>query len=142
MKSQDLFVLDASVIYKWFIDEIYKSQALKIREKIALSEGNIVIPDLLIYEISNALRYNTNYLNEDIKTAVRSLYDMEIDIVAPIPEVNDIAIDIARSKDIIVYDAYYIALAKEIGYKFITADKKLYNKIKDLRFVIFLGNMR
>ena len=141
MKGEDLFVLDASVIYKWFIDEIYKSQALKIRHKVALSENDFVIPDLLIYELSNALRYNTNYSDKDIKIAIRSLYDMEIDIIAPIPDVTDIAIDIARSKDITLYDAYYIALAKEIGYNFITADKKLFNKVEGLGFIIFLGDV-
>lgn len=140
MKIQELLVLDASVIYKWFIDEIYKDKALKLRAKISSSESSCVIPDLLIYEFSNALRYNTDYSNEDIKSAIRSLYDMEIDIVAPIPDIHDTAVDIARAKNITIYDAYYVALAKEIGYIFITADKKLYKNVKSMNFVRFLGN--
>lgn len=128
-------VLDTSIIYKWFIDEEYSKPALEIRELVASSKYSIVIPDLLIYELSNALRYNTDYSNEEIKEAIRSLYDMEIDIVAPVIEILESSIDIARASDITIYDAYYISLAEEIGYHFITADRKLFDKVSSLDFI-------
>lgn len=140
MKETETLALDASVVYKWFIKEADRDKALNIRSNIARGIGSYVIPDLLIYEVSNALRYNTNYSNEDIKIAIRTIYDMEIEIVAPVPEIHDIAVEIARLKDITIYDAYYIALAQEIGYNFVTADKRLMDKVKDLEFVIFLGD--
>jgi len=134
-------VLDASIVYKWFIDEKLSKQALEIRDLIASSKYSIVVPDLLIYELSNALRYNTDYSNEEIKEAIRSLYDMEIDIVAPVIEILESSIDIARSFDITIYDAYYISLTEEIGYHFITADKKLFSKVSSLDFILFLGDV-
>ena len=38
-----------------------------------------------------------------------------------------------------IYDAFYAALANEIGFKFVTADNKLYQKIKDLDFVRYIS---
>ena len=134
-------IIDASVVYKWFVGENYQKEALILREAIFESRSDYAIPDLLIYELSNALRYNTNYSGKDIKKAIHSLYDMGITIVAPLPTIHDGAVDIALNKKLTIYDAYYIALAKKMDYFFITADKKLYNKIKDLRFVILLANI-
>ncbi len=133
-------VLDTSIIYKWFIEEEYSNQALEIRNLVASSKYSVLIPDLLIYELSNELRYNTDYSNDEIKKAIRSLYDMEIDIVAPVIEILESAIDIAREYDITIYDAYYLSLTKEIGYHFITADKRLVDKVSSLDFVLFLEN--
>ncbi len=41
-------------------------------------------------------------------------------------------------RKITAYDAAYVVLARNFNCKFITADKKLYKKVKDLGFVKLL----
>lgn len=43
--------------------------------------------------------------------------------------------------EITAYDATYVALAEEIDFDYITADKKLYEKIEELEYVHFLRSL-
>jgi len=61
-----MFVLDSSVIIKWFNQEQFTKDALSFREQLLNGETKIVVPDLLIYELSNALRYNPNFAENDV----------------------------------------------------------------------------
>lgn len=47
---------------------------------------------------------------------------------------------LAESYNISIYDATFIALAQEFNCDFITADEKLGNKVKNLKFVKLLKN--
>jgi len=94
----------------------------------------IVVPDLLLYEISNALRYNNEFSVSDISKAVDSIIDIGITITVPERNLLDKAVVMARKENITVYDAVYIALASEINAKFITADEKL-KHIKGVTFI-------
>lgn len=136
--ARKTLVLDASVIIKWFTQEEKREQAINLRENYINGEIEIVVPDLLLYEISNALRFNSNFQEEDIKEAIQSLFDMEISIIVPVPEILQKTINIAYSKEITIYDALYIALAQIIDFDFITADEKLYEKLKDNKNVYLL----
>jgi predicted nucleic acid-binding protein len=51
------------------------------------------------------------------------------------------AIEIARTYDIAVYDAVFIALAESLGAILVTADERLAQRLNDLAYVRFLGNM-
>jgi len=48
------------------------------------------------------------------------------------------AVTMGFTYGITVYDAVYVALAEELSYDFLTADKKLFNNTKNLDFVRFL----
>jgi len=56
-------ILDASVVLKWFVNEADSGQALKLREDFYAGKREIVVPDLLFFEIANALRYNPTFSN-------------------------------------------------------------------------------
>jgi predicted nucleic acid-binding protein len=134
-----LLVLDASVILKWFLEEEYSDVALKIRENFYREIYRIIEPDFLLYEFVNVLRYNPVYTEEDVIKAVNSLIEADMDIVLPTIELLEVAVNIAKRYDITVYDAIYIALAKLISGTYVTADKKLYEKVKELKFVKFIS---
>jgi predicted nucleic acid-binding protein len=53
-----------------------------------------------------------------------------------------IVVNTVKKYDITVYDAVFIPLAKLIGAIFVTADKKLYEKIKELKFVKFITEFK
>ncbi|PIU57676.1 MAG: hypothetical protein COS88_00445 [Chloroflexi bacterium CG07_land_8_20_14_0_80_51_10] len=130
-----MFVLDASVIVKWFSEEEYTAKALDIRGKFMAGECKLAVPDLVLYELANSLRYNPNFDEADVEQAVTSLFDMDIDIIAPISGLITEAIKLAFRHDITIYDALYIALARDLGYTFLTGDMKLHRKVKQLDFV-------
>jgi predicted nucleic acid-binding protein len=133
-----MIILDASVVIKWFSEEEYTEKALELRERIRHGEEQVIVPDFLLYELSNALKHNPHFDVQDVCDALTSLFDMNIDIVTPLPEIIESAIELAFEHAITVYDAFYVALAKETGLSFITADKKLYERVRDLEFVKFI----
>jgi predicted nucleic acid-binding protein len=136
-----MIILDASVVVKWFSEEEYTEKALEIRERIRRGEERVIVPDLLLYELANALNYNPNFNVIDVSDALKSIFDMDLDIVTPLPEIINLAITIAFEYTITVYDAFYIALAKDLRFSFITADARLCERVKDLDFVKFLGDL-
>jgi len=131
-------VLDASIVVKWFSDEKATDSAVKVRDDHIAGRLTVVSPDLMIYEVSNALRYSPALDAKDVEDATNSILDLQLDIVPPNEEMLRRAIIHAFKQGITVYDACYLALAEFMGIEFITADEKLYEKIKDLSFVKLL----
>ncbi|HYN44823.1 MAG TPA: type II toxin-antitoxin system VapC family toxin [Candidatus Limnocylindrales bacterium] len=136
-----MYVLDASVVIKWFSEEEYTDKAVKLRSDFFRRELELAVPDLLLYEVSNALRYNPDFDENDVVEAVDSLFGIEISIIVPTQQVIKTAINLAFSHKITIYDAFYIALAKDIEFTLITADYKLYQKTKDLGFVKYIDEI-
>lgn len=51
-------------------------------------------------------------------------------------------VDLSKKYDITVYDAVFVSLAKLVDAIYVTADEKLYDKIKELNFVKFITDMK
>ena len=132
-------LLDSSVVLKWFRkDEIWREAALKLREAYLAGHMVIFVPDLLIYEIANVLRYKPDLTQLQVQEALTSLYDMKISIVEISQGVIMEAIQLAYFHAITVYDATFIAMAKYLKVPFITADDKL---IQDLSKIPYLHHI-
>jgi len=135
------YVIDASVILKWFsrAGESDLDKSIRLREDYRLRNIDLYAPELLIYEIANVLRYK-KILNEDtIHRAIQSIYDM--DILLPVnPGAMNHAVTLARQFHITVYDSTYLSFAQSAGCHLITADKKLYQKIEALPGVVFMSD--
>jgi len=135
-----MLVLDASVVAKWFKYEEGREKALEIRDNFISDQEQITFPDLLVLELANLLRFSRIYNQTDIIKAIESIENMDIDIVVPTFEVIKDSVRIAVENDLTVYDAVYISLAESLGCDFITADEKLHQKVKKLKFVKLLKN--
>jgi predicted nucleic acid-binding protein len=137
------FVLDTSVILKWFSDfeEADLDQALLLRQ--AFLEGKVlfVVPDLLFYELANALRHNPNFSKGDVEEAVHSVYEMGLEAKGAEESVMAEAISLAFKYDLAVYDAYFLALSKNEGKPFITADYRFVERLKGFREIIKLRDI-
>ena len=136
-----MIILDASVVVKWFSEEEYTEKALAIRERIRMGEERVIVPDLLLYELANALKYNPSFDANDVSDALTSIFDMDLEIVTPIPEIINLAVALAFDYNITVYDAFYIALAKDLELTFITADRRLCERVRGLDYVEYIGEM-
>jgi len=91
-------VLDASVVLKWFVSEKDSDKAEMLRSEYYLGQRDIVVPDLIIYEISNALNYHPDFKPLEIKAAIQTLFDIGIEIVTPTQMLMSKAVDIASEK--------------------------------------------
>lgn len=134
-------VVDTSVLIKWFSDEQQTSRALELREGHVRAAIRIVCPDLALYEIANALRYNKKLSSLDIAQATDSLFSIGISILVPTQQVLREAVTHALRYNITVYDAYFLALTKELGTEYVTADEKLFRSTKGESFVRLLGDL-
>jgi predicted nucleic acid-binding protein len=129
------FVLDTSVVLKWFsaFGESDLSQALRLREEMLEGTVVFVVPDLLFYEMANALRYNPNLSPKDVNEALDSILDVGFEVRRVDKKTMQDAINIAFKYNITIYDAYFIALARVEGKPLITADYKLTDRVKGLK---------
>jgi predicted nucleic acid-binding protein len=129
MERGSMSVLDASVVLKWFVNEADSGLALKLREEFYAGEREIVAPDLLLFEIANALRYNPSFSTKEIQEALDTLFGIGIGIITPTFSLLSKTVELAEKFDLTCYDASYLALAEDLGFEFITADERFYRKV-------------
>ncbi len=120
-----LFVVDASVVLKWFLvdDEDDTAKALKLRDLFIAGEVELTAPELILHETANVLRYKAGSDADLVARAIDSLWQM--DLISQIgAEESRMAVTLAFDLVTTVYDALYLALAESLGAQLITADKK------------------
>lgn len=132
-------VLDASVIIKWFAKdkEVDYDKAKQILNLFQKGDLSLIVPDLLLYELGNALLKSKYFQLIDFSSALKDLYAIEIEVISISQALLCQAYKIAFNYDLTVYDATYIALAKFTNCPLITANPKCFTKIKE-DFVINL----
>jgi len=131
-------VVDASVALKWFVDEPDSALALSVRDAHIAGQSPIVVPDLLIYEVANALIHNSRFPEHDIQRALDTLYGLQLELVMPTAELAQAAVRLASRHGLTFYDALYIGLAQELDLELITADRRLQHRVSHLPFVRLL----
>lgn len=122
-------------IAKWFVKEEDSSQAMVFQEGHTSGKEEVAVPDLLFYEVANVLRYKKNVAVAVTEDALEILYDMELAVFSHTMIIKE-AFHFARFYDTSIYDAAYAVLADLFGWRFITADKRLYQKLKTLPKVV------
>ena len=128
-------VIDASVVVKWYNKEDFSPQADFLKEGHISGRLTLVAPHLLVFEVSNALRFNPDFEVQDVVEAVDSLLDMQIDLHPSQKEWMEKSIELAFKIGITLYDSVYIGLADVLGTTVITADEQLIKKTKHPRLV-------
>ncbi|MBI5574149.1 MAG: type II toxin-antitoxin system VapC family toxin [Elusimicrobia bacterium] len=136
-----IYVLDTSVILKWFLEEPGTNEAVSFKSRYETGEIDIVEPDLLIYELANVLRYKKCFPETAIKAAVKSLYDLRIKFFTPTFSLMENAVHISLKTNLSVYDCIYSSLAMKLSSPLITADRKLYLHTKPYTSVKILSEL-
>ena len=137
------YILDTSVVIKWFseFDEDDLDKALNLRHEILTGKCSITVPDLLFYELSNALRYNIRFLSQDIKDALKSVIDMGFVVAGVEVHVMELAIDIAFKNNVTIYDSCFLALSQTEKMPLITSDYKFVDRMKGFENIIRLHEL-
>jgi predicted nucleic acid-binding protein len=122
------YVLDASVVIKWFVPEAHSESALKLKEV----DGRFHAPAFLTLEIGNVLakkRRRNELTVAEVEGVWRAFRQ------APIRRHPDdtlvlAAFDLAQQTRTALYDNLYLALAVKLNIPFVTADRKFYQALE------------
>ena len=139
--EKETLVLDASVIVKWFCEEEYTDIALRLRDRFFVGELTIVVPELMFYEVSNAMRYNGVLSISEKLGVIDDLFSIGFDVVTASEEILSGAMNSALETNTTIYDNIYLAVGRSKRCRLITADKVFQDKI-NTNDVLFIGELR
>ena len=134
-------VIDVCVFAKIFIQEPDREQAIALLKAVADKNIPIVVPQLFFYEIMSVAKYG----NIDVSHVLQVLETYQKTNLKLIePDLNMLKTAIAitdkghpKSGYPSFYDAIYHAMALCLDCMFITADKRYYEKTKQLEKILF-----
>lgn len=113
------------------MDEEGSEEALRIRRRYVEGEAEIVAPELIMFEVLNALRFKGLFTAQEVKCISESLDAYAFDLRPLRGQYAAHALDAAYENDLTLYDASYISLASLEGAKMYTADRKLIVKLHE-----------
>jgi len=126
-----MIVLDSSIALKWiFADEEGAEHAVRVRDEHVSAKNEIAVPSLFFYEIANVLATKVRLSPEEALEAFELISAFEFNV----HELDSLeyleAMALAMKRKISVYDASYHVLASRLGCRFLTADRKFWEKVK------------
>lgn len=145
MSSPQSMVVDASVAVKWHLtDEDDVDAAALLLTRFGERDVDLVAPDQIRYEVPNAIAVATVGRSPRI-TAEQGTEAIDEFLRLSLPTVADNEL-IAEAYALVhqygcaFYDALYLALAERLAISFITADRRLYERVRHLPYVIWIGD--
>jgi len=124
-----VFVVDASLVVKWFVPEVHRVAARKWLD----ASHDYLAPDLIFPEVGNALwkKVRKGEVSvEEAQSLVSDLAGVGVEAVSMRALVSD-AHTLAVRTGITVYDATYLTLAVRLETQVITGDDRLARKLAD-----------
>lgn len=134
-----MVIVDASVVYKWYSLEKNSDQARTILQNHVDNQEIICAPELILYELTNAWVTKTSLNLNQIKRNFKNFKNVNITIEYLSYAIINKALGLAKKYKITIYDASYVALAKQKKCLFLTDDQRLIEKV-NLPFVKLLKN--
>jgi predicted nucleic acid-binding protein len=130
MAGEEVVVADASVVAKWFVEEEHTGDALRLRDDYADRIVDIASPDLMPYEVLNALRYNPVFGESQLKEAARALEKFGLWLLPLDGVLAESCVENSLRYGISIYDSAYLSLGIVRDIPVYTADKRLIEKVK------------
>lgn len=138
-------VIDASVVLKWYLsDEDDGERALEILDGHASDRLSLHAPALLEFEVANCLataKRRGRVDTDDALKAMEGFIGLGIGLY-PLSPLFPKVLDYSDRYKISAYDAAYVALADDLKTYVVTADKRLFNSIRKLKLVKWIGDFR
>lgn len=116
------FVLDASVVLKWFgTEERGSTAARELRDDYQAGRLFVVAPSLLFLELLNIAGRRWNWSDDALRELAAALNELGFDI----GDASLLAVASWVIRGLTVYDASYVALAEERGLVLVTDDERI-----------------
>jgi len=122
-------VLDASVAAKWLLIEVDSDKAEALFRAWTAKRIGLLAPEILPAEVASTLwkRVMRGFLpSAEALRLHREFSDLAIPL-HPVGELVGAALQLALQFRHSVYEGLYLALARETGADFVTADERLFN---------------
>ena len=126
------WVLDTSVVAKWFLPERGSNKAAAYLEQFGKQAARVAVPTSLAYELANVLwvrrrdeleRGEAEEMWEDFAALPLSFTDWA--------ELLPGALALGYEHEVSPYDAVFVVLAENLGCDFITADRKTWKRLRE-----------
>lgn len=141
----EVIVVDASVAAKWHLpDEEHTDRARMLLRRFAQGRTELVAPNYIRYEVPNAITVTTQGRAPRISSAqggqaIAEFLALGLTFQDEDGLITD-AYDLAHRHGCALYDAFYVALAEQLSVPFLTADRRLYDRLQHLPDVTWLGD--
>jgi len=122
-----VYVVDSSVVVKWFFKEEFSDIALRLFDK----SDELHVPDFMLLELDNVVckrirrreidQKEGDIIRKSIRHFPLNKHDFKL--------LLDSSYQIANRTRSSIYDCLYVALAITIDGKLVTADKRFYNSV-------------
>ncbi len=127
MSKKKKIILDTSVIVKWFVNEAESEKANELLQEVRIGSFSLVIPDIVLVEIVNALRFTQAVDEKQCQSHIQNLLNLKSEIFFTTEVIGRIVSLVYRS-GLASYDALYVAAAEDLDILLITADYKHHRK--------------
>jgi predicted nucleic acid-binding protein len=124
-------VIDSCVVVKWILLKPDSPAAKRLIPQVTGTGGRLIVLDLVFPEVANAIwkRQRRRLItSEDVSESLTFLEVLPVHVEPAMP-LLETAFDIASKYDRSVYDALFVALARNLKLQGITADEPLVNAI-------------
>lgn len=118
-------VIDASIAVKWFMDEPFSVDALRLRNDQAADLLQVDAPTLLPYEVLNAARFVGIFGEGELREIARTLDGFALSLHPLEGSLAQETASIALRTGLSVYDASYVALAKRLSVPLYSVDEEM-----------------
>lgn len=141
----EAFIVDASVAVKWQLtDEELADEAGLLLTRFSLGVTGLAAPFQIRYEVPSAITAATlgqrpRLTPEQGLRAIERFLAIDLHLYGN-PDLIPAAYGLVHQHGIAFYDALYLALAQQLDVPFLTADRRLYQRIQQLPKVIWLGD--
>ena len=108
-------IIDTSVALKWLNQDNEKNaeEADKILTQARSGQIELLAPELIKYEIANALLFSKKISKKDIDYLLNIFYMLPITFINDSPDLAKEAYNLAADLHITYYDASFMSLAKQ-----------------------------
>ena len=122
-----VYVVDASVAAKWFLEEDYTAEAFRLLSP----ENTLHAPDFILLEIDHVLckKVRRDELTEEEGEEIREALEVFPFHQHRFNSLRDRAFAMACGLRRGIYDCLYLTLAAVLGGKMVTADRKFFNAL-------------
>jgi predicted nucleic acid-binding protein len=140
------WVVDASVAAKWYLrDEDHTAPSLALLGSYEQGVTPLSAPHFIRYEVTRSLLragQSARLSEEEARRQLEHFLGLQIHMEEDPDSRLLAAHSLSRSLRISFYDALYVALAQELGFRFVTADAELYRRVCDhLPYVTWIGDL-
>ena len=128
-------VVDASVVLAWLLRDPVPQAVRQILDDHITGHDPAVAPELLWYEVANVLARGAGLPRTAATEGFARFQALELETYSLGSAEYQAALQLALRHRLTMYDASYLALARALGVRLVTSDRKLARRVAGLGMV-------